>query len=269
MVPTSLERTSFELIWLKRIWLKTNRAKPRGSTSLGMALIWVLLAGAVAGAQPVPYQGLPGGVAWVEGEFAAAYEEAVEFDSAAAQLLASRAASDQAVYLEAEAAAALQWLDRAEAAARRALELEPSGPQAAVATMALARAKGEGGLHRGALANARLPGELRELFERTLELEPGNADALVAYAAWHYALTEIGAGWLFGADRSQVLPLIERGVAAAPRQVNLRVEYARVLFGLGRDEEAREQVRVALDLPASSAADEFEQARARGLLEER
>src|SRR5690606_24707839 len=200
LVPTSLERTSFELIWLKRIWLKTNRAKPRGSTSLGMALIWVLLAGAVAGAQPVPYQGLPGGVAWVEGEFAAAYQEAVEFDSAAAQLLASRAASDQAVYLEAEAAAALQWLDRAEAAARRALELEPSGPQAAVATMALARAKGEGGLHRGALANARLPGELRELFERTLELEPGNADALVAYAAWHYALTEIGAGWLFGAD---------------------------------------------------------------------
>lgn len=66
-----------------------------------------------------------------------------------------------------------------------------------------------------------------------------------------------------------MLPLIERGVAAAPRQVNLRVEYARVLFGLGRDEEAREQVRVALDLPASSAADEFEQARARGLLEER
>ena len=139
-------------------------------------------------------------------------------------------------------------------------------PDAATATMALARAKGEAGLHRGALANTRLPGELRALFERALELDPENADALVAYAAWHFALTEIGIGWLYGADRSQVLPLMEKGVAAAPRQINLRVEYARVLYALGRADLGRENVEVALELPARTAADEFEQARARELL---
>jgi len=221
---------------------------------------------AAAFAQPVPHQGVPGGGAWLAGEFAAAYQEAVAAETAPAQLLAARAAADQAVYLEGESGEALPWLERAEAAALRALELEPEGPLAAAATMALARAKGEAGLHRGALANARLPGELRSLFERTLELDPQNADALVAYAAWHYALTEIGVGWLYGGDRAQVLPLMERGVAAAPRQINLRVEYARVLFGLGREEEGREQVKLALELPALNAADEFEQARARELL---
>jgi hypothetical protein len=132
--------------------------------------------------------------------------------------------------------------------------------------MAVARAKGEAGLHRGGLANARLPGELRALFERTLELDPDNADALVAFGAWHFALTELGVGWLYGANRAEVLPLMERGVAAAPRQLNLRVEYARVLLSLDRGAEARAQIDLALAIPAVSAADRFEQARARDLL---
>lgn len=218
-------------------------------------------------AQPVTFRGVPGGDLWVAGEFAAAYEAAVKVDLVAAQLLASRAATDQAVYLETEAEAALTWLRRAEAAAARSLELDPDGPLAAASNMALARAKGEAGLHRGGLANARLPGELRVLFERALELEPDNADALVAYAAWHFALTEIGVGWLYGGDRAQVLPLMERGVAAAPGQINLRVEYARVLLSLGSEAEAREQIESALGSPALNAADAFEQARARELLE--
>lgn len=228
-----------------------------------MLLLFVCVA---AMAQPVPYQQVPGGEAWVAGDFVTGYQSAAQVDSAAAQLLASRAAADQAVYVEDEPAAALQWLSLAEAAARRSFDLDPSGPLAATATMALARAKGEAGLHRGALANTRLPGELRGLFERALELDPANADALVAYAAWHFALTEIGIGWLYGADRSQVLPLMEKGVAAAPRQINLRVEYARVLYALGRADLGRENVEVALELPARTAADEFEQARARELL---
>lgn len=231
------------------------------------ALAALLMVGVAGLAQPVPYHGVPGGNAWMAGEFAAAYQEAVQVDTAAAQLLASRAAADQAVYLEVESAAARSWLDRAEAAARRSLELEPSGPLAATATMAVARAKGESGLHRGALSNARLPGELRALFEQTLELDPDNADALVAHAAWHFALTELGVGWLYGADRAKVLPLLERGVAAAPRQLNLRVEYARVLFALDRDADGREQVEIALALPAPTAADAFEQERAKALLD--
>lgn len=216
----------------------------------------------------MPHEGVPGGDLWVAGDFAASYEAAAQMETAVAQLLASRAAADQAVYIETEAGPALAWLGRAEAAAVRSLELEPNGPLAATANMAIARAKGEAGLHRGGLANALLPGELKRLFERAFELEPANPDALVAYAAWHFALTEIGVGWLYGADRAQVLPLMERGVAAAPRQINLRVEYARVLLSMGHEDEARQQVEVALRLPAGSAADGFEQARARELLKQ-
>lgn len=236
---------------------------------LTFAITLFLGTNAFAHAQPVPHQGVPGGTAWVIGDFAAAYEEAVQVDSADAQLLASRATADQAVYVEVEPDEALRWLALAEDAAERAFKNDPAGPVAALATMALARAKGEAGLHRGGLANARLPGELRALFERALEIDQENPDALVAYAAWHFALTEIGVGWLYGADRGQVLPLMQRGVAAAPRQINLRVEYARVLFALGLVDEGREQVITALELPAETAADEFEQERARELLRAR
>lgn len=235
----------------------------------GFAVALLLVSTLALGqAQPVPYQGVPGGAAWLAGDFAAAYEEAVAVQTATAQLLASRAATDQAVYLTTESAAARDWLDRAQTAALRSLELEPNGPWAVTATMALARAEGEAGFHQGALARARMAGDVRKLFERALDLDPDNADALVSYAAWHYALTELGVGWLFGARRDKVLPMIERGVAAAPLQINLRVEYARVLFGLGRDAEAREQVDMALALPVRTAADAFEQARARALLSE-
>ncbi|HET8985578.1 MAG TPA: hypothetical protein VFN03_07445 [Trueperaceae bacterium] len=231
-----------------------------------IAAVFVIAVCSTGLAQPVQYAGVPGGDAWLAGDFATAYREASQVDSAAAQLLASRAAADQAVYLEDTAAAATDWLDLADTAARRSLELEPAGPLAAASTMAVARAKGEAGLHRGALANARLPGELRTLFERTLELDPDNADALVAYGAWHFALTELGVGWLYGANRADVLPLVERGVAAAPRQLNLRVEYARVLLALDRAADARVQIDQALATPAVTAADRFEQARARELL---
>lgn len=233
-----------------------------------LAALAVVLAGSFGLAQPVEYRGVAGGQAWLVGEFATAYREAAQVDSAAAQLLASRAAADQAVYLEGDSRTALEWLELADAAALRALELEPTGRIAATATMALARSKGEAGLHRGGLANARLPGELRGLFERTLELDPDNADALVAYAAWHFALTELGVGWLYGGDKAKVLPLMEQGVAAAPRQLNLRVEYARVLLALGQDTQAHEQVDIALGLPALTAADRFEQDRARALLQD-
>lgn len=231
------------------------------------AAAWLLLTAlTLAAAQPVPYQGIPGGAAWQGGDFEAAYTEAIQVNTPTAQLLASRAATDQAVYLVNGSPTALEWLDRAVTAARRSLDLEPNGPLTATALMAEARAKGETGFYRSSFARAFLAGELQTLFESALELDPNNADALVSYAVWHYALTELGVGWLFGASRDKVLPMLERGIAAAPRQINLRVEYARVLFGLGRDPEAREQVEVALALPARTAADAFEQARARELL---
>lgn len=247
--------------------MPTGRPAGRVSRTLTLAVAWLLLtAFALSLAQPVPYQGVPGGAAWFAGDFAKAYQQAVRVNTAAAQLLASRAATDQAVYLETDPAAAKEWLDRAEAAAFRCLDLEPAGPLAAPATMAAARAKGEAGFYRSYLGKAQMAGEVRALFESALRIDPDNADALVSYSAWHFALTELGVGWLFGADRSKVLPLMEHGISAAPAQINLRVEYARVLFGLGLNVQGREQAQLALSLPVRTAADSYEQARARELL---
>ncbi|MBX3094506.1 MAG: hypothetical protein KF680_08230 [Cryobacterium sp.] len=218
-------------------------------------------------AQSVPYRDVPGGQQWEAGDFAAAYALAVESGTVEGQLLAARSAADQAVYRETGSDASLAWLEASETAAQAALALQPDGPLAAAATMALARAKGEAALHRGLLANSRLPGELRTLFERVLELQPGNPDALVALGAWHLELTERGVGWLYGGRRDDVLPLIERGVAAAPEQINLRVEYAIALRALGRADDAAAELATAMSLTAVTAVDKLEQERAARLLD--
>ena len=108
--------------------------------------------------------------------------------------------------------------------------------------------------------------ELKRLFEKALELNPQDADALVGFGMWHLELVEAGVGWLYGGKRDQVMPLVEAGVAAAPEQVNLRVEYATALRAFAQPELAREQLEAALALPARSAVDRAEQERARRLL---
>ena len=205
---------------------------------------------------------------WQRGEFTSAYQAAASAEtSAELQLLAARAAADQAVYVLAPAGAALEeqleWLRRSVAAAERAVALDPSSSRAVVY---LARGRGEIARRSGILQNLNVAGELKRLFDSALELNPSDPDALVGLGMWHLELVENGVGWLYGGRRDQVLPLVEAGVAAAPTQVNLRVEYATALAALGQPERAREQLEQAVALPATSAVDRAEQERARQLL---
>src|SRR5690606_32646488 len=204
---------------------------------------------------------------WRQGDFEAAHERAVAHDTPAMQTLAARAAVDQVAYVLAPAGAPLEeqlaWLRRGVSAAERAVALDP---RSAAALVQLARAKGEVARRSGVLQNLNVAGELKELFDRVLALEPDNADALVGLAMWHLELVENGVGWLYGGRRDQVLPLLERGLAAAPQQVNLHVEHAAALRALGQEERAREALRRALALPATSAVDRAEQRRAEALL---
>jgi len=204
---------------------------------------------------------------WQQGDFVAAHEQAAGHDTAAMQTLAARAAVDQVAYVLAPAGAPLEeqlaWLRRGVSAAERAVALDPRSPAALVQ---LARAKGEVARRSGVLQNLNVATELKQLFDRALALEPENADALVGLAMWHLELVENGVGWLYGGRRDQVLPLLERGLAAAPTQVNLHVEHATALRALGQEERAREALRTALALPATSAVDRAEQRRAEGML---
>ncbi|MFA5594117.1 MAG: hypothetical protein WDA15_02410 [Trueperaceae bacterium] len=205
---------------------------------------------------------------WLRGDFAAAYEAAAADEgSAAAQRLAARAAADQAVYVLAAAGAGqeeqFEWLRRSVTAAERAVTLDPNASQAYVY---LARGRGEIARRSGILQNLNVATELKRLFEKALELNPQDADALVGFGMWHLELVENGVGWLYGGKRDQVMPLVEAGVAAAPDQVNLRVEYATALRAFAQPELALEQLEAALALPARSAVDRAEQERARRLL---
>jgi hypothetical protein len=66
-----------------------------------------------------------------------------------------------------------------------------------------------------------------------------------------------------GADRSRVEPLMKKAIELEPDGIIHRVEYARVLAAWGKKEEARKQLEVALSLPAQTAADRYDQERAR------
>lgn len=204
---------------------------------------------------------------WQDGDFAAAYESAVTQRTLPLQLLAARAAVDQVVYVMAPAGADLQqqlvWLRRAVAAAEQAVSIDAGSAEA---VMALARARGEVARRSGVLQNLNVAGELKQLFDQALTLQPDNPDALVGLAMWHLELVQAGVGWLYGGKRDAVLPLLERGVAAAPRQINLRNEYATALLALGQVTQAEEQLRTALQLTPRTAADRAEQRRATLLL---
>jgi len=201
--------------------------------------------------------------ALAEGRYAEAYRAASAVDTAASQTLAAQAAADNAVYRSLDASERAAWLHRTRDAAKRATELDPNDAEAYVQ---LARARGEAARRSDVFGNLQLVGELKDLFDRALSLEPDNPDALVGLAMWNLELSQRGVGWLFGASRDRVVPLLEKGIAAAPKQVNLRVEYAVALRTLGHDRAADEQLREALALPARTAADRYEQKRAAALL---
>ena len=188
--------------------------------------------------------------------------------AAAADLLQQTAeAIDHAVY-ELQDATADERLAALKAAVVLAEEAVSEHPDSAQALVLLARARGEVARRSGIFQNLSVAPRLKEYFERALELEPENPDALVGFALWHLEIAEAGAGWLYGADRADVLPLLAEAVRLAPERVNLRVEYADALIRLKQPDEARAQLEAALSLPAVSTADRREQERAAALLED-
>lgn len=201
------------------------------------------------------------------GHYEAAWEKASQTQTAAMQTTAARAATDQVVYdlalHGAPLADQLTWLNRAVTAAQSAVGLDQTS---AAALVQLARAKGEIARRSGILQNLGTASELKDLFDRVLALEPDNADALVGLGMWHLTLVENNVGWLYGGRRDAVEPLLVRGVAAAPEQVNLRVEYGRALISLGKQAAARAELETAISLPSRRASDDVEKAAAAKLL---
>uniref|UniRef100_A0A831U523 Tetratricopeptide repeat protein n=1 Tax=Thermus islandicus TaxID=540988 RepID=A0A831U523_9DEIN len=197
------------------------------------------------------------------GRFQEAYEAGVRLGTPEALALAAKAASFYALY-QAKDEEKRAWFEKAERAASQAIAKAPDYPEG---YFERARALGRLAQYKGvleALAEGLAP-RIRSDLERTLKLKPDHAGAMVALALWHFELVQ--KGWLVaatqGADGGRVEPLMRRAIELEPEAIIHRVEYARVLSAWGKREEARKQLEVALSLPARTAADRYDQERAR------
>ncbi len=103
---------------------------------------------------------------------------------------------------------------------------------------------------------------LRRAIDRSLELDPDNADALMAKAAFLNRLPR-----LLGGDREEAAALLQRALRLRPDNVNAHLLLAGLLRDRGEEAEAERHVRRALVL---LRAEKNEDARreAQGLLQE-
>lgn len=197
------------------------------------------------------------------GRFQEAYEAGLKLGTPEALTLAAKGASFYALY-QAKPEEKRTWFERAEKAASQAIAKAPDYPEG---YFERARALGRLAQYKGileALAQGLAP-RIRSDLEKTLKLDPNHAGAMVALALWHFELVQ--KGWLVaatqGADGAQVEPLMKKAIALEPEAIIHRVEYAKVLAAWGKKEEARKQLETALALPAKTAADRYDQERAR------
>lgn len=193
-------------------------------------------------------------------EAADAYLAAAEADpeDAAALYNAARARTYQA--RETEGDAAVPLYEEAVGYAQQAIELAPDDPEA---HLALARAWGRLAQYRGVLESLNLASLIKRELDATLALNPDHDGALHALALWHASVP-----WVFGGRTEQVRPLFERAIEINPTVLH-HLEYGETLLELGDPGAARRQLELALELPAPTAADRAEQARAQELLETR
>lgn len=188
---------------------------------------------------------------------AAAYRESFEADGDGVALYRlANARTYQAGQAEGEAAEALY--DEAVAAAKEAVELVPDDPEA---HMALARAWGRLAQYRGVLESLNLATLMKQELDTVLELDPQHDGALHALALWHQNVP-----WLFGGRPEKTRELFEQAIAVRPTVLH-HLEYGETLLALGDPASARAQLEAALALPAETAAERDEQARAQALLD--
>ena len=155
-----------------------------------------------------------------------------------------------------------------EAYARKAVELNPRN---ADAYFELGAAIGRLGSLRGA-ANAFLngvAGQVKNNFERALELNPRQVLALIGLGRWHAEIVSRGVAGLFGGDAAQVKSLFERALGTDPKSIAVRLEYARALLILddkANRAAARKLLEDATDLTPRDAAERRQLAAAERLL---
>ena len=220
---------------------------------VGLVLILVALSGAAA--QSVE----AGDRLFDEGDYAGAaraYQQAAADGDGVALYKLADAKVYQAGQTEGEAAEGLY--DKAVAAAKEAVEVVPDDLEA---HMALVRAWGRLAQFRGIFESLNLATLMKDELDLILERDPEHDGALHALALWH-----LNVPWLLGGRSDKTRGLFEQAIAVEPTVLH-HLEYGESLLTLGDPAAAKTQLEAALALPAETAAERGEQARAQRLLD--
>ena len=143
-------------------------------------------------------------------------------------------------------------------AAKEAVELVPDDLEA---HMALVRAWGRLAQFQGVLESLNLATLMKQELDLILERDPEHDGALHALALWH-----LNVPWLFGGRSEKTRELFDKAIAIHPTVLH-HLEYAESFITLGDPAAAKMQLEAALALPAETAADSDDQARAQALLD--
>ena len=193
-----------------------------------------------------------------EGDYAAAaaaYQEAAADGDGVALYKLADAKVYQASRTEGETAEKLY--NEAVAAAKEAVEVVPDDLEA---HMSLVRAWGRLAQYQGIFESLNLATLMKNELDLILERDPEHDGALHALALWH-----LNVPWLLGGRSDKTRGLFEQAIAVEPTVLH-HLEYGESLLELGDLAAAKTQLQAALALPAETAAERDEQARAQALL---
>lgn len=150
-------------------------------------------------------------------------------------------------------------------------------PQNAQAHVTLAAAAGRVALTSGTRRKVELSRTVKEHADRAIELEPDNEMAYHVRGRWHYGVSDLN--WVeravvktvYGGLPEASFELAARDLeraASLGRRVVHHLELGRTYMQLDREEEAREQLRLALETPSSDPMDPSYKREARELLDD-
>lgn len=158
-----------------------------------------------------------------------------------------------------------------------ALQLDSTSADVGSAIYArLGQVTGQIALFRGGEEKIRLGLEIKNFADKSLALNPNNAMANAILGIWHYELANLDfvsrtlVKLFFGGVPDGSFEYAEKYLAKAvslqPSVIYYRNAYAKVLIKLGRDEEARQQLKTALSLPMMVAGDKQNKRESKELL---
>lgn len=157
--------------------------------------------------------------------------------------------------------------EQAQAYAQKAISLNKNNAEA---YFELARAQGRLAQSVGILQSLGLAGSMKSNLQKAISLKPNLAGAYVALGLWNAELYAKGAAAraATGAKADQVVPNFNKAITLEPNRIVHRLEYARALMLLSKDNKAQAvaQLNKAVSLPSNTFWDKRDKQAAQQLL---